>query len=84
MHLTKVQMVMQINYMICLIHDLQGFTYPVRSHYLEDFLEMSGYKLTSLNQVDDYGQEKMWKTQKHVFSRKRKNQLTSLVEVWSF
>lgn len=59
---------------------IPGFTYPVRSHYLEDFLEMSGYKLTSLNQVDDYGQEKMWKTQKHVFSRKRKNQLTSLVE----
>ncbi|KAF9625182.1 hypothetical protein IFM89_020049 [Coptis chinensis] len=37
---------------------IPGFTYPVRSHFLEDVLEMMGYKLTSFNQIDDYGQEK--------------------------
>ncbi|XP_057852056.2 DExH-box ATP-dependent RNA helicase DExH3 isoform X1 [Cryptomeria japonica] len=62
-----------------MIH-IPGFTYPVKAHFLEDILETTGYKLTSFNQVDDYGQEKMWKTQKQVLSRKRKNQLTSLVE----
>lgn len=60
---------------------LQGFTYPVRAHFLEDLLEMTGYKLTSFNQIDDYGQEKMWKTQKQLAPRKRKNQITALVEV---
>lgn len=59
----------------------QGFTFPVRSYFLEDVLEMTGYKLTSFNQIDDYGQEKMWKTQKQLAPRKRKNQITSLVEV---
>lgn len=59
----------------------QGFTYPVRAHYLEDVLEMTGYKLTSFNQVDDYGQEKLWKTQRQLVPRKRKNQITTLVEV---
>ncbi|KAG2262588.1 hypothetical protein Bca52824_069667 [Brassica carinata] len=48
--------------------------------FLEDVLEMTGYKLTSFNQVDDYGQEKTWKTQKQLMPRKRKNQITSLVE----
>ncbi|KAF9599180.1 hypothetical protein IFM89_035639 [Coptis chinensis] len=57
-----------------------GFTYPVRSHFLEDVLEMTGYKLTSFNQIDDYGQEKLWKTQKQLMPRKRKNQITTLVE----
>ncbi|KAA0034620.1 DExH-box ATP-dependent RNA helicase DExH3 [Cucumis melo var. makuwa] len=59
---------------------IPGFTFPVRSYFLEDVLEMTGYKLTSFNQIDDYGQEKMWKTQKQLAPRKRKNQITSLVE----
>ncbi|KAL2230895.1 UNVERIFIED_CONTAM: DExH-box ATP-dependent RNA helicase DExH3 [Sesamum indicum] len=62
-----------------MIH-IPGFTYPVRAHFLEDILEMTGYKLTSFNQVDDYGQEKMWKTQRQLAPRKRKNQITNLVE----
>ncbi|GAV85634.1 dsrm domain-containing protein/DEAD domain-containing protein/Helicase_C domain-containing protein/HA2 domain-containing protein/OB_NTP_bind domain-containing protein [Cephalotus follicularis] len=57
-----------------------GFTYPVRAHFLEDVLEMTGYKLTSFNQIDDYGQDKMWKTHKQLVPRKRKNQITALVE----
>lgn len=59
---------------------IPGFTFPVRAYFLEDVLEMTGYKLTSYNQIDDYGQEKMWKTQKQLVPRKRKNQITSLVE----
>ncbi|KAI5578160.1 hypothetical protein POPTR_008G014100v4 [Populus trichocarpa] len=59
---------------------IPGFTYPVRAHFLEDVLEMTGYKLTSFNQIDDYGQEKMWKTQRQLAPRKRKNQITTLVE----
>ncbi|RZB98371.1 DExH-box ATP-dependent RNA helicase DExH3-like [Glycine soja] len=59
---------------------IPGFTYPVRAHFLEDILEMTGYKLTSFNQIDDYGQEKLWKTQKQLAPRKRKNQITALVE----
>lgn len=59
---------------------IPGFTYPVRSHFLEDVLELIGYKLTSFNQIDDYGQEKLWKTQKQLVPRKRKNQITTLVE----
>ncbi|KAL7083845.1 hypothetical protein ACP275_14G186900 [Erythranthe tilingii] len=62
-----------------MIH-IPGFTYPVRAHFLEDILEMTGYKLTSFNQIDDYGQEKLWKTQKQLAPRKRKNQITTLVE----
>jgi len=65
----------------CFVFIAQGFTYPVRAHFLEDVLEMTGYKLTSFNQIDDYGQEKLWKTQKQLAPRKRKNQITSLVEV---
>lgn len=61
----------------------QGFTHPVKAHFLEDVLEITGYKLTSFNQVDDYGQEKTWKTQKQLIPRKRKNQITTLVEVLS-
>jgi len=38
----------------------------VRANFLEDVLEKTGYKLTSFNQIDDYGQE---------------NQITALVEV---
>ncbi|GLT50029.1 hypothetical protein SLA2020_235410 [Shorea laevis] len=59
---------------------IPGFTYPVRAHFLEDVLEMTGYKLTSFNQIDDYGQDKMWKTQRQLAPRKRKNQITALVE----
>ncbi|KAL7168306.1 hypothetical protein ACSBR2_038696 [Camellia fascicularis] len=55
--------------------------YPVKAHFLEDVLDMTGYKLTSVNQIDDYGQEKMWKTQRQLVPRKRKNQITALVEV---
>ena len=60
---------------------IQGFTYPVRAHFLEDVLELTGYKLTSFNQIDDYGQDKLWKTQKQLAPRKKKNQITALVEV---
>lgn len=59
---------------------IQGFTYPVQSHYLEDVLEITGYVLTPYNQVDDYGQDKMWKTQKQGV-RKRKSQIASIVVV---
>ncbi|KAB5539139.1 hypothetical protein DKX38_016672 [Salix brachista] len=59
---------------------IPGFTYPVSAQFLEDVLEMTGYKLTSFNQVDDYGQEKMWKIQRQLVPRKRKNQITTLVE----
>lgn len=60
---------------------IQGFTHPVTAHFLEDVLEKTGYKLTSFNQIDDYGQEKLWKTQRQLMPRKRKNQITALVEV---
>ncbi|XP_007010588.2 PREDICTED: DExH-box ATP-dependent RNA helicase DExH3 [Theobroma cacao] len=59
---------------------IPGFTYPVRAHFLEDVLEFTGYKLTSFNQIDDYGQDKMWKMQRQLAPRKRKNQITALVE----
>ncbi|XP_015690713.1 DExH-box ATP-dependent RNA helicase DExH3 [Oryza brachyantha] len=59
---------------------IPGFTYPVRAHFLEDILERTGYKLTSNNQLDDYGQDKVWKTQRQLLPRKRKNQITMLVE----
>ncbi|CAL9072844.1 unnamed protein product [Musa acuminata var. zebrina] len=59
---------------------IPGFTYPVRAQFLEDILEKTGYKLTSFNQIDDYGQEKLWKTQRQLMPRKRKNQITALVE----
>nr|XP_043640273.1 DExH-box ATP-dependent RNA helicase DExH3 [Erigeron canadensis] len=62
-----------------MIH-IPGFTHPVRAHFLEDILEITGYKLTSFNQIDDYGQEKLWKTQRQLVPRKRKNQITTLVE----
>ncbi|KAG5074857.1 hypothetical protein JHK84_056088 [Glycine max] len=56
-----------------------GFTYPVRTHFLENILEMTGYRLTPYNQIDDYGQERMWKMNKHA-PRKRKSQIASAVE----
>lgn len=43
---------------------------------------MTGYRLTPYNQIDDYGQEKVWKMQKQAQSlRKRKSQIVSSVEV---
>ncbi|XP_073002247.1 DExH-box ATP-dependent RNA helicase DExH3 [Typha latifolia] len=59
---------------------IPGFTYPVRAHFLEEILEKTGYKLSSSNQMDDYGQDKFWKTQRQLVPRKRKNQITALVE----
>ncbi|KAG2587340.1 hypothetical protein PVAP13_5NG135700 [Panicum virgatum] len=61
-----------------MIH-IPGFTYPVRNHFLEDILELTGHRLTPYNQIDDYGQEKSWKMQKQAL-RKRKSQIASAVE----
>lgn len=61
-----------------MIH-IPGFTYPVRSHFLENVLEITRHRLTPYNQVDDYGQEKSWKMQKQAL-RKRKSQIASAVE----
>ncbi|KAJ6688012.1 DEXH-BOX ATP-DEPENDENT RNA HELICASE DEXH5 MITOCHONDRIAL, partial [Salix koriyanagi] len=59
----------------------QGFTYPVRAHFLENLLEITGYRLTPYNQIDDYGQEKTWKMQKQAQAfKKRKSQIASSVE----
>lgn len=58
---------------------IPGFTHPVREHFLENILETTGYTLTSFNQLDDYGQDKIWKTQKQAV-RKKKSQLATLVE----
>ncbi|KAF5730335.1 DEA(D/H)-box RNA helicase family protein isoform 1 [Tripterygium wilfordii] len=60
---------------------IPGFTYPVREHFLENILETTGYRLNSYNQIDDYGQEKVWKMQKQAQTfRKRKSQIASAVE----
>ncbi|KAK3189435.1 hypothetical protein Dsin_028996 [Dipteronia sinensis] len=61
------------------IINIPGFTYPVRTHFLENILEMSGYRLTTYNQIDDYGQEKMWKMTKQA-PRKRKSPIAFAVE----
>ncbi|KAL5544898.1 hypothetical protein UlMin_008682 [Ulmus minor] len=58
---------------------IPGFTYPVRAHFLENILEMTGYRLTQYNQIDDYGLDKSWKMQKQAQS-KRKSQIASSVE----
>ncbi|KAJ6411312.1 hypothetical protein OIU84_007972 [Salix udensis] len=59
----------------------RGFTYPVRAHFLENLLEITGYRLTPYNQIDDYGQEKTWKMQKQAQAfKKRKSQIASSVE----
>uniref|UniRef100_A0A6N2MG04 RNA helicase n=1 Tax=Salix viminalis TaxID=40686 RepID=A0A6N2MG04_SALVM len=60
---------------------IPGFTYPVRAHVLENLLEITGYRLTPYNQIDDYGQEKTWKMQKQAQAfKKRKSQIASSVE----
>ncbi|KAF9623472.1 hypothetical protein IFM89_003056 [Coptis chinensis] len=61
-----------------MIH-IPGFTYPVRTHFLENILETTGYRLTSYNQIDDYGHDKKWKMQNQKL-RKRKSQIASAVE----
>ncbi|KAM0014067.1 putative RNA helicase [Helianthus debilis subsp. tardiflorus] len=61
-----------------MIH-IPGFTYPVRSYFLENILEMTGYRLSAYNQIDNYGQEKSWKMQKQTL-RKRKSQIASAAE----
>nr|XP_043630716.1 DExH-box ATP-dependent RNA helicase DExH3 [Erigeron canadensis] len=61
-----------------MIH-IPGFTYPVRSYFLENVLEMTGYRLSTYNQIDNYGQEKSWKMQKQTL-RKRKSQIASAAE----
>ncbi|WCJ33256.1 DExH-box ATP-dependent RNA helicase DExH3 [Euphorbia peplus] len=58
---------------------IPGFTYPVRTHFLEDVLELTGYQLTPYNQIDDYGQERAWRSSKPA-PRKRKSQIASTVE----
>lgn len=59
---------------------IPGFTHPVRTHFLESILEVTGYRLTSYNQIDDYGQEKSWRMQKQQAMKKRKSQIASAVE----
>ncbi|GMQ11438.1 hypothetical protein CsSME_00054076 [Camellia sinensis var. sinensis] len=61
-----------------MIH-IPGFTHPVRSQFLENILEMTGYRLNPYNQIDNYGQEKKWKMEKQAI-RKRKSQIASAVE----
>ncbi|KAL1554771.1 RNA helicase [Salvia divinorum] len=56
-----------------------GFTHPVRNYFLENILETTGYRLTPYNQIDNYGQDKLWKMQKQGL-RKRKTQIASAVE----
>ncbi|XP_024515116.1 DExH-box ATP-dependent RNA helicase DExH3 [Selaginella moellendorffii] len=59
---------------------IPGFTYPVKSHFLEDVLDLTGYRLNQFNQVDDYGQDKLWKMQKQLAARKRKSPVAALAE----
>jgi ATP-dependent RNA helicase DHX36 len=61
-----------------MIH-IPGFTHPVRSHFLENILDITGYRLTTRNQIDNYGQEKSWKMQKQTI-KKRKSTIASAVE----
>ncbi|CAN1796376.1 DExH-box ATP-dependent RNA helicase DExH5, mitochondrial [Linum perenne] len=58
---------------------IPGFTYPVKTHFLENILEMTGYRLNAFNQIDDYGQEKAWKLNKQG-PKRRKSQIASAVE----
>ena len=52
----------------------------MKTYFLEDTLEMTGYRLSELDQVDDYGQDKLWKMQKQM-QRSRKNPVVALAEV---
>ncbi|XP_024401897.1 DExH-box ATP-dependent RNA helicase DExH3 [Physcomitrium patens] len=59
---------------------IPGFTYPVKSYFLEDILETTGYRLTATNQIDDYGQDKQWKIRKQYVTTRKKNPLNSLAD----
>ncbi|EXB30259.1 putative ATP-dependent RNA helicase DHX36 [Morus notabilis] len=60
---------------------IRGFTHPVKVHFLEDILEMTGYRLTPQNQIDDYGEENMRRKRKKGMSLgKRKSWIASSVE----
>lgn len=52
----------------------------MRTHFLEDLLEKTGYRLTAENQIDDFGLDRTWKSNKQ-FVKKRKSQIASAVEV---
>ncbi|CAI5509565.1 unnamed protein product [Closterium sp. Naga37s-1] len=55
---------------------IPGFTYPVRSYFLEDVLELTGHEVTLYNQVDDYGSEQQWKRRRQMaLMEKRRNSL---------
>ncbi|CAI5532993.1 unnamed protein product, partial [Closterium sp. Naga37s-1] len=55
---------------------IPGFTYPVRSYFLEDVLELTGHEVTFHNQVDDYGSEQQWKRRRQMaLMEKRRNSL---------
>ncbi|XP_022021050.1 DExH-box ATP-dependent RNA helicase DExH5, mitochondrial isoform X1 [Helianthus annuus] len=56
---------------------IPGITHPVRTYFLENILESTGYRLTADNQIDDYGQ--VWKLNKQT-SNKRKSHIASSVE----
>ncbi|GJP52070.1 hypothetical protein CLOM_g11175, partial [Closterium sp. NIES-68] len=45
---------------------IPGFTYPVRSYFLEDVLELTGHEVTLHNQVDDYGSEQQWRRRRQM------------------
>ncbi|KAL8267605.1 hypothetical protein R6Q59_004949 [Mikania micrantha] len=55
---------------------IPGVTYPVRTHFLENILESTGYILTADNQINDYGQ--VWKLNKQTLN-KRKSQIIAAV-----
>ena len=59
---------------------IPGFTHPVEALFLEDILETTGLRLTSMNQIDDYGQDKLWKTRKQYVSTRKKNRLNTLAD----
>eukprot|EP00850_Spirogloea_muscicola_P002132 SM000008S22221 [mRNA] locus=s8:500482:508252:+ [translate_table: standard] len=61
---------------------IPGFTYPVKTHYLEDILEITGHIITPSNQVDDYGSGKKWRQYKQLQYTlgQRSNAVTNLVE----
>ncbi|KAJ4848988.1 hypothetical protein Tsubulata_018727 [Turnera subulata] len=61
--------------------NLRGITHVIVDEIHERGMneEMTGYKLTPYNQIDDYGQEKAWRMNKQA-PRKRKSQIASAVE----
>ncbi|CAM8992581.1 unnamed protein product [Rhodiola kirilowii] len=58
---------------------IPGQTYPVASHFLENILEKTRYRLTHHNQIDEYAYEKTWKKQARVLDKK-KTHITATVE----